>query len=40
VTPDAVRELLKLEANSPLYRPYKALAEKYIAAAKHEIIAA
>jgi hypothetical protein len=40
VTPGTVRELLKIEANSPLYKPYKVLAEKYIAAAKPEIVAA
>lgn len=39
-TPSDVREYLKIEANSPLYRPYKVLAEKYIASAKPETVAA
>lgn len=39
-TPSVVREYLKIEANSPLYKPYKALAEKYISAAKPETVAA
>lgn len=39
-TPGVVRERLKIEANSPLYRPYKALAEKYISSAKPATVAA
>jgi hypothetical protein len=38
--PRTVRETLKIEAKSALYRPYKALAEKYIASAKPETVAA
>jgi hypothetical protein len=35
-----VRAFLKVEAASPLYSPYKALAEKYIASATPETVAA
>jgi hypothetical protein len=38
--PRVVREWLKIQANSPLYNPYKVLADKYIAAAKPDTVAA
>jgi hypothetical protein len=36
----ALREHLKIVARTPLYAPYRELAEKYIASAKPEVVAA
>ncbi|WP_316181884.1 MULTISPECIES: STAS-like domain-containing protein [unclassified Bradyrhizobium] len=38
--PRTVREMLKITAETSLYKPYKALAEKYIQAAKPDTVAA
>lgn len=38
--PRVVRDTLKIEAISRLYKPYKSLAEKYIEIAKPETVAA
>lgn len=39
-TPRAAREWLIVKANSPLYSPYKILADKYISSARPETVAA
>jgi STAS-like domain of unknown function (DUF4325) len=37
---NTLRRVLIIAATSPLYAPYKALAERYIATAKREMVAA
>jgi hypothetical protein len=39
-SPSVVKNSLKVVAGSPLYAPYKALADKYVASAKPDTVAA
>jgi hypothetical protein len=39
-SPSIVKKALKVVAGSPLYAPYKSLADKYVASAKADTVAA